>query len=104
MMLQTADFFETSVRFYQRTWHHIPYRGIESRWHEIFRTVQTDSEAHPPVQWLPDLSGGYSGRSMVLIIYLLVAPSCEGVDTPPPTLYTCIGMSWIDLYLTNSVA
>jgi hypothetical protein len=36
-LLQTADFFETSVHFYQRTWHHIPYRWIESLWHEIFR-------------------------------------------------------------------
>jgi hypothetical protein len=59
---------------------------------------------HPPVQWLPDLFMGYSGRSMVLITHLLVAPSCEGiVDTPPPTLCTCIDMSWIDLYLTNSM-
>jgi len=41
---------------------------------------------------------------MVLITHLLVAPSCEGiVDTPTPTLYTCIGMSWIDLYFTNSM-
>jgi len=48
VMLQTADFFETSVHFYQRMWHHIPYRGIESRWHKIFHTVQTGPEVHPP--------------------------------------------------------
>jgi hypothetical protein len=64
----------------------------------------TPRPTYLPVQWLPDLLGEYNGRSMVLITHLFVAPSCEGVgDSPPPTLYTCIGMSWIDLYLTNAM-
>jgi hypothetical protein len=77
---------------------------IESQWGRDFPRPSRPAPrpTHPPVQWLPDLSWAYSGRSVVLTSHLLVAPGCEWVvAVPPPTLCACTGLSWSDLYLTN---
>jgi hypothetical protein len=74
--------------------------GIESRWDEIFRVVQTGLQVHFvsctmgirsfPGERQPEC--GFDQRFLV--------PGCEWVGiTPPLPLCACTGMSWNGLYL-----
>jgi hypothetical protein len=49
--------------------------GIESRWGKIFRTRPDRplGPKQPPVQWVSDLSRGWSGRGVVLTTHPLLA-------------------------------
>jgi hypothetical protein len=67
----------------------------------IFHAVKTATRpTQPPVQYVPNLSRGYSGRSVLLGSHFLLVPGCERVAAiPTPPLCACTGMSSGDLYI-----
>jgi hypothetical protein len=63
--------------------------GIEFRWGRVFphSSRQTLGPTHPPIQWVPSLSRGQSGRGVALTtqphLVLRLKKECNYTSTPP---------------------